>query len=32
MNHPLIDRIWRVCVTLSPVVALTITVLAGRRW
>jgi len=32
MNHPLVVRAWRVCVTLGPIVAIALTLVAGRRW
>ena len=32
MSHPLIDRVWRACVALGPVVAIALTLVAGRRW
>jgi len=32
MNHPLLHRVWRIAVTLGPLVAIALTVAAGRRW
>jgi hypothetical protein len=32
MPHPLVDRVWRVCVTLGPIIAIALTLAAGRRW
>jgi hypothetical protein len=32
MSHPLVDRVWRVCVALAPIVAIALTLAAGRRW
>jgi hypothetical protein len=32
MNHPLVHRLWRIAVTLTPVIAVGLTVLGGRRW
>ena len=32
MNHPFVHRVWRACVALSPVIALTLTITFGRRW
>ena len=32
MTHPLIHRVWRLCVTLGPIIAIALTLAAGRRW
>lgn len=32
MNHPLVLRVWRVTVTLGPIIAIALTLAAGRRW
>ena len=32
MINPLIDRVWRVAVTLGPIIAIALTLAAGRRW
>jgi hypothetical protein len=32
MIHPRLDRVWRIAVTLGPLVAIALTVVAGRRW
>jgi hypothetical protein len=32
MLHPLIHRAWRVTVTLGPIIAFALTLVAGRRW
>ncbi len=32
MINPLIDRVWRVTVTLGPIIAIALTLAAGRRW
>jgi len=32
MNHQLLHRVWRIVVTLGPLVAIALTVAAGRRW
>jgi hypothetical protein len=32
MNHPTLHRVWRIAVTLGPLVAIALTVAAGRRW
>jgi hypothetical protein len=32
MSHPLVDRAWRVAVTLGPIIAIALTLAAGRRW
>jgi hypothetical protein len=32
MSHPLLDRVWRACVALGPIVAIALTLAAGRRW
>jgi len=32
MTHPLVHRLWRISVMLTPVLALAITLLGGRRW
>jgi hypothetical protein len=32
MTHPLVVRAWRVGVTLGPIIAIALTLAAGRRW
>jgi hypothetical protein len=32
MSHPLVGRVWRVCVALGPIIAIALTLAAGRRW
>jgi hypothetical protein len=32
MSHPLVDRVWRACVVLAPIMAIALTLTAGRRW
>ena len=32
MIRPLIDRAWRVAVTLGPILAIALTLVAARRW
>lgn len=32
MDHPLIHRLWRLSVTLGPILAIALTLIAARRW
>jgi hypothetical protein len=32
MDHPLVYRAWRLAVTLGPLVAIALTLVAARRW
>jgi hypothetical protein len=32
MTHPLVVRAWRLCVALGPILAIALTLAAGRRW
>ncbi len=32
MTHPFVHRVWRLCVTLGPIIAIALTLVAGRRW
>ena len=32
MTHPFVHRAWRLAVTLGPLVAIALTLVAGRRW
>jgi hypothetical protein len=32
MMNPLVHRVWRVTATLGPIIAIALTLAAGRRW
>jgi hypothetical protein len=32
MHRPLIDRLWHLAITVAPLVALALTLVAARRW
>lgn len=32
MHHPLIDRAWQLTITLGPILAIALTLVAARRW
>ena len=32
MKHPIIDRAWHLAVTLGPILAIVLTLVAARRW
>ena len=32
MSHPFVYQVWRLSVTLGPIIAIALTLAAGRRW